>query len=411
MPSMPFMPYNISMSRPLRVSAIVAALTLAQAFVLLSATPHVDRDGRFYQAFAEALAQGKLNLAIPGFHGAGFFAGVWHLLWPSSLSHIYFQMFCALLIPALAFIAGRSIFRDDLAGFLFAVGAMMMPFWWLISLIGYTGASYTCALLITLIGAAHRQRWTFLPWAVAILIKPFAVVLLPVVIVLMRGARKKSKKKDRLLTAQIVLAFLLPALYALTQYLQVGHLIVGVHPQFSESNILQDPRKIFLNLALALQMLFSVHNYHYPDPRGTGHDNMLHTTPLLIIFGLIAIAERKTYFKDPKFAIALLMGAIGCFVLNAVVGTMDPYYMDAGVLLLVIASLPFLVKNPIWIPLVLATFHFQWFYAALRYQDLLHLGFGPFVMPAIVDLIFAVWVITIIRNHRSRPRILRWLSL
>lgn len=391
----------------IRSYGLIALLTLGQAVVLLAAVPVPDRDNQFYQAFIESLAAGKLDLSIHGFHGAGFFAVIWQMISPSSLSHIYFQMLCALFIPFLAFLAGRAVFRDERHGLLLACGFAMMPFWWLVSLIGYTGASYTCALLLTLLGAAGARRWTFLPWAVAILIKPFAVVLLPVMIVLWK--RKKDPKdvkdargaKDRqMLWLQICLGLALPALYAVAQYLQIGHLIVGVHLEFSEANIWQSPRKIFLNGAYALQILFSVHNFHFPNPAGTGQDNMLHTSPLLMVSGLWAIVERKTYFTDRALPLAFLVGALLCFALNAIIGTMDHYYMQAGVLLLVLASVPVLLRHGVWISIVLATLHFQWFYFALHYGTLLQLRY-VWLLPLIVDTIFVVWAFGKRREFRS----------
>ncbi|MFH1670678.1 MAG: hypothetical protein ABIA92_03765, partial [Patescibacteria group bacterium] len=204
---------------------------------------------------------------------------------------------------------------------------------------------------------------------------------------------KRPTEGKKLLRYQALLVGIsIPVLYVIVQYLQVGHVIVGVHPELNEATVWQGPMKVLMNLAYALQVLFSVHNYHYPNPGGTGHENLLHTTPILMFLGLFAFLSPSKFFPDRRLFLALLMGAAIGFGMNAIVATMNEYYMQVGMLLVIIAALPVLKKYPLWIPVVLATLHFQWFYFYLAFSERLQLGPLFFSAPSVVDLLFLAWI-------------------
>ncbi|MBU1122985.1 hypothetical protein KJ652_00155, partial [Patescibacteria group bacterium] len=73
-------------------------------------------------------------------------------------------------------------------------------------------------------------------------------------------------------------------------------------------------------------------------------------------------------------------------------------YMQAGVLLLIIASLNALKKHPIWIPIALATLHFQWFYFYLAFSERLMLTEMFFGAVVVVDLLFLGWALVCWRD-------------
>src|SRR3989338_4281178 len=105
----------------------VLLLTVTVCFSMLAATPQPADDHFFFQKFIETLAGGKLDLSIPGFHGMNMVAVQWYLLTRSPIAQIEFQMLSGVLIPLLAFLAGRSLFKSAWHGIVFATIMAMMP--------------------------------------------------------------------------------------------------------------------------------------------------------------------------------------------------------------------------------------------------------------------------------------------
>ena len=367
----------------------VSGLAASMFFVL----PSPQDDHFYYQAFVERLAGGHFDLSIPGFHGADILAVPFFWLNHSPVAQIEFQMFCVLLLPLLGFLAGRRLFGSAWHGVMLSAAVTMMPFSSFVMLRGWTGPSYLCLLLLTLFAIAGKKWWSWIPWAFAILTKPFAVALLPLFFVFPR-----SKSSWRMLSI-VALGLFFPTLYVVAQYLQVGHVLVGVHTTITEKTVWQGPLRILLNWAHTFQILFSVHNYYFPNPALTGPGNMMHTTPVLIFLGIFALLEPKKYFPNIRFPAALACGILVAIGLNTLLDHMDHIYMETGILLLIVASLPALRKHPCWIPFALFTLHFQWFYFFLQFRTPFHITL-PFLMivPAIVDGIFLLWVLALIPN-------------
>ncbi|MBU2213311.1 DUF2029 domain-containing protein [Patescibacteria group bacterium] len=335
----------------------------------------------------EKLASGEFDFSIPGFHGSNVFALPWYWITSSEFAAIEIQLFFALILPLCAYLAGKALFDSKWHGLMLAGIITMMPFVSVISKIGYTSSGLFVLMLLTIYGVCRGRWWAGVTFGLAILTKPFALALLPLLWI------KRPTEGKKLLRYQALLVGIsIPVLYVIVQYLQVGHVIVGVHPELNESTVWQGPMKVLMNLAYALQVLFSVHNYHYPNPGGTGHENLLHTTPILMFLGLFAFLAPSKFFPDRKLFFPLFIGAAIGFGMNAIVATMNEYYMQAGMLLVILAALPVLKKYPLWIPFVLATLHFQWFYFYLAFSERLQLGLLFCAAPVVVDLIFLVWI-------------------
>jgi len=62
--------------------------------------------------------------------------------------------------------------------------------------------------------------------------------------------------------------------------------------------------------------------------------------------------------------------------------------MQAGILCFILAAVPLLRLYPLWIPLVLATLHFQWFYFYLQYRQVFLLDAFFFAVPLTTDFLF-----------------------
>jgi hypothetical protein len=381
----------------------LGALSLAIAAIFLRATPQPLDDHFLYQQFIEALASGRLDLSIPGFHGTDFFAVPLYWLTHSPIIQIYTLMLWGIALPFLAFLAGRALARheewtrDEWYGLALASVIAMMPFVNFVALRGWTGPGYWGLMLLTIwLGASKRTWLAGIFFGLAILTKPFALVLLPLLLHFAWTGKRTVWHRQY---SAILIGLGIAALYALIQILQAGHLIVGAHMDVTTTTVWQGPTRIALNLAHSLQILFSVHNYYYPDPSKTGPGNMMHTSPILIFLGLFALLSPKDFFDKSRLPFALLIGALFGIGLNALLDHMDHFYMEASVLLLILASLPALKKHPLWIPIALATLHFQVFYFYLQYRP----GFGLdrwfFLVPAIVDIAVGIWFLWAVQRR------------
>ncbi|MBI2636534.1 hypothetical protein HYW84_04410 [Candidatus Peregrinibacteria bacterium] len=375
----------------------IGLLTAALAVSFAHATIYPMDDHFHYQRFVEELARGHLDLRIPGFHGTNIIVVPWFWLSGSHLAQIHVQIASAILLPLLAFLAARALFRSTWHGVVFASVIAMMPFLGFGSLRGWMVATYNAYLFLTIFLAARGSRWVWLPWGLAMISLPFAIALLPLVFVLVPAKHGAWHKRY----AHLIAAFCVPALYLLLQLIQAGHISIGVHQDFSATSIWAGPRRIFLNAAHGLQMLFSIHNYYFPDPVRTGHGNVMHTSPILIMLGLLGGMAWKTFFVQRATVIALLLGGIIGIGMNVMIDHMDHFYMDTGILLIVLAALPVLRTLPFCLPLVLATLHFQWFYFYLNFREPFQLDPWFFLTPAIVDICFVLFCITRLSDIRA----------
>ncbi|MBI1934501.1 hypothetical protein HYS30_02435 [Candidatus Peregrinibacteria bacterium] len=370
----------------LAVWIYMGGLMSIMAFSLFSATPFPQDDYFSYQQFVEALARGRLDLSIPGFHGSDIFAVPWYLLSRSPIAQIDMLRVWAVSLPLIAYLAGVRLFRSPVDGAFLVSIIAMMPFVSFVALRGWTGPAYWGLMLLAATAAASGSLLVIVPLGLAILTKPFAIALVPLLWVLLRRRR-------RFRTCAVVLwsVFAFCAAYVAIQYFQAGRIFVGTHADVGILSVFHGGKRFFLNIAHALQMLFSVHNYYFPDPSKTGPGNLLHTSPVLMFLGLYALLSSRSVFTDRRLPPALLLGTVAGFVMNALLDHMDHFYMEAGVLLLIVASIPLLSRAMVWVPIVLATLHFQWFYFFLQYREVFALSWQFFLVPLYIDAAFLLF--------------------
>lgn len=362
----------------------IAALALLLGISLWSAVPSPQDDFGLYQSFIERLAGGRLDLSIPGFHGSDLFGFAFYLFTRSPIAEIRGLLTAAVLLPFAGFLAGRAIFRDDWHGIALASIVTLMPFLSFVALRGWTGPGYWLLMLLTIWSGTTKRGWlTGILFALAILTKPFAIALLPLLLVVnpSRGGIWKT-------SSAFFIALGIVAVYLCIQYGQAGRIFVGAHTDVTGASTVQGPLRIFLNGAHAFQILFSIHNYYFPNPSLTGPGNMMHTTPVLVFLGLFAMLAPEAAKSDRRLMRSLFLGAMMGLGMNALLDHMDHFYMEASILLFILASLPMLRRYPLWIPIALLTLHFQWFYFFLQYRPGFTLDWRFFLVPGFVDLAF-----------------------
>lgn len=377
----------------------IVGLVSVMAFSLFSATPFPQDDHFYYQQFVEALARGRLDLSIPGFHGSDVFAVPWYMLSHSPIAQIDMLRVWALSLPLIAYLAGARLFRSSVGGVLLASIIAMMPFVSFVALRGWTGPAYWGLMFLAIAAAASGSFWVIVPFGLAMLTKPFVIALTPLLWVLLRRQRR-----SRACAVMFCSVFVLCVAYVVIQYFQAGRIFVGTHSDVGILSVFHLGKRFFLNIAHALQMLFSVHNYYFPDPSKTGPGNLLHTSPVLMFLGLYALFSSRSVFTDRRLPPALLLGAVAGFVMNVLLDHMDHFYMEAGVLLLIFASIPLLSRERVWVPLTLATLHFQWFYFFLQYREVFALSWQFFLPPLFIDGCFLLWCVVHVREILASVR-------
>lgn len=364
----------------------MGGLVSVMALSLFSATPFPRDDHFYYQQFVEALARGQLDLSIPGFHGSDIFAVPWYMLSHSPIAQIDMLHIWALLLPLIAYAAGARLFGSPANGVIVASIIAMMPFVSFVALRGWTGPAYWGLMLLAIAVAASGSSWVIIPWGFAILTKPFAIALAPLLWVLLR-----RRHRPRVCATMLCGVFALCAAYVALQYFQAGRIYIGTHTDTSALSVFHFGKRFFLNIAHALQMLFSVHNYYFPDPSKTGPGNLLHTSPVLMFLGLYALGRAREFFRDLQLPFAIGLGAVMGLGLNALLDRMDHFYMEAGVLLLILAALPILRRQFLWVGLTLVTLHFQWWYFFLQYNSVFSLTWRFFLVPLYIDVAFLLF--------------------
>ena len=373
-------------ARPITHLIILVGATII-SFSQTSIHPMDDHFG--YQHFIEELALGRVDLSIAGYQGSSFLAFPIYLVTGSELANIYFQILCALLLIPMTFLVVRALFKDQFIAILSAYAMAMMPFLSYLAFRGFTFPSFTFLFLLSIWLFARGSRFTFLVLSFAIIIKPFAVALIPLFLIWKPKGAIRCRWCGRW---QAILACIIPAIYVIAQYMQVGQVLAAANQSITATNVFH-PFRFPLNAAHGIQMMFSIHNFYFLDPARTHMANMVHTSPLLMVFGVFTLLYPKKFFSDRTLARGMLVSFLVAYALAAFLDHMDNLYMQASVLMLFFASFLFIKKYPLWIPIILATLHFQWLYAYLALKEVFLLGYVFFLVPVVVDVLFVVMFI------------------
>lgn len=348
--------------------------------VMLNTRVHQLDDGFLYQEFAEKLVKEKrMDFSVPGFHGPSFFAALVYLFTRSSHAINYSENLIALLTIPIIYVAVRELYQDKFRGVLASYIYVLMPG---INMTGFRGWSWTSTTLfsfLTIYLLWKKPRWSWISWGIAIIIKVFPIALAPFFI---------YKKRYK----EMFLALIIPLAYVILQYLQIGKIFVGAHPELSAQKLFNLSR-LPANIAFAFQSYFSVHNYTPYNP--VYYFDMIHFSPFITFFALLAIIYYKKYFENKRLFLALLSYSIIAFFLTASFFYFDRYYFTLFDWSLVILSVAVIPSFLVLLPIVALHSWFQFFYFYLEYKDL----FWPngtkvlFLIPIVIFLVSLIYII------------------
>lgn len=351
-------------------------LALLLIFFYSQSTIRLMDDSFYYQEFTETLVdEGRVDLSVPGFHGADFLTAPIYLLTRSPYSVAILDMIAAILNIFLIYLAAKEIFKNKTMGVMAAYIYLLNPLDYTNPLRGHHHTPLIMLILLSLYLLFKDSKLTFLPLGLSYIVRPFGIALAPLFL---------YKKK----IGQFLLSLTIPAIYALAQYSQIGKLYIGVHRDLTAQTLFSINRFI-LNLGYAFQNYFSIHNYSFLNP--VTPENMIHLSPFITFFALFGVMYYKKYFTDKKLFLALAMSSLFALVLPASFFHLDMWHLWTFNLTLILLALPVLIKFPKILPIIVLSFFFQFLYTYLELQDAFSLNYTFFVIPLIIFAISLVY--------------------
>ncbi|HXK41166.1 MAG TPA: hypothetical protein VJ046_03680 [Candidatus Paceibacterota bacterium] len=195
---------------------ILVMAVMAVYFLLVTPPGGLSADGQNYEGFAESLARGKIDFkSFYGFHGLSILSVPFFWLTGSHLSIAYTSMFLVLMSVPLIYLIARDIFNSNKAGVYGLLIFLMTPYPYTTLMMGFQEAALLFFILLIIYGSIHKRSWTPLVWAFGGIVKPFALVLLPLFTSDL-WVRKKTKWF-------FLLGLAVGLVYLATSYYQVGH--------------------------------------------------------------------------------------------------------------------------------------------------------------------------------------------
>lgn len=207
---------------------IIILAMIGMAIYFIFGHPVMMDDGFHYEGFAESLANGKLDFkSFYGFQGLSFFAVPIFWLTHSQNSIIIMSAMFSLLSIPLAYFIGKKFYQSSRAGIYFMILFLLMPYPYTTMMRGFQEAALLFFILLIIWASLSKKPWTPVAWAVGGIVKPFALVLLPLFIKEVSPADKRHSmsfiRRGRFLW--LVLALAIGAAYLGASYYQTGHLI------------------------------------------------------------------------------------------------------------------------------------------------------------------------------------------
>jgi len=327
----------------------LSTMMLLMVLLFIFGNINPSDDDFLYQSFAEKIVnQREIDLSIPGFHGVDFFVAIIYFFTHSSFSVYYLDMILAILLIPLLFLVFKKIFNNVFFGLLASFWYMMSPH---IYTNAFRGGHQTAFLFFTLLGLFflfYKPKYSFI-FGISYIIKPFSIALAPLFIY-----RKKYK--------QLLLSFIFPIVYMLAQYFQISRLIIGSHSDLTVG-ILFSFKRFILNIVYVFQNYFSIHGFS--PINDVYFADMIRISPLITFFAIFAIFYRKQFFENTKFYWFILLSAIISFVIPTSFFRFDYNYYLIFDLILVILSLMPIMKYYKFLPVIVFSLFFQFFYSFL----------------------------------------------
>lgn len=311
-------------------------------------------DAPAYQIFVKDLTEGHLNFTQGSFQGASLPAVPIYLISKTPQAYSVTNFFFAITTIPLMYLLAKKLFQSELLGTIAALFYSLMPAIIFSPFSGYPQGVFHFLTISTALLVLNKSRWTFLVFGWSLITKPFSIALLPFFLY-------RRSVKHFLLGCTIGIVYL--GLVLIT----TGKIQMGVHQNITPINVFH-PERFLYNLASTPPLILSIHNF-LPLSKSTSLADMMHISPLVIVFSFITLTKFKIYY--PKFSLFFLLFSFYLLglLIPLTLSYTDTNYLQTFYLGAILIILPYLKKNPLLIPLTVATTGYQFFYFYLRYQE------------------------------------------
>lgn len=308
------------------------------------ATPVMMDDGFHYEGFTESLAKGKIDFkSFYGFQGLSFFAVSIFWLTGSHNSIIITSAIFSLLSIPLAYFIGKKFYQSSRAGIYFLILFLLMPYPYTTMMRGFQEAALLFFVLLIIYLSIGKKPWTPVAWAVGGIVKPFALVLFPLFLLVDNRLAKSVIHKRKIIW--FFTAFVIGVAYLGTSYYQTGHLVnnaainsykgnfdAGNPPPLGESFVLGV--KGFLRIGANLLL----------------HFRKIMISPLVIVVGTLSLLFNKYLRLRKEIILAILLN----FVLVGSLTFSFPKYLLPMTTLFALSSISYILKSK-WLMVLLFT--------------------------------------------------------
>src|SRR3989338_7650855 len=360
---------------------ILVILVVAVMLVyFLLATPVMMDDGEQYEGFAELLARGHLDFkSFYGFQGLSFFAVPIFWLTGSKMSIIIASIIFSLLSIPLAYLVGRDYYQSKRAGLYFLILFLLTPYPYVTMMRGFQEAALLFFILLIIHAGVCQKVWTPLAWAIGGIVKPFALVLLPL---FAKNFLTPSVRKF----VWVLAALMVGVLYLGVSYYQTGHLInnaainsyqgnfdTGNPPPLTESFVfgIKGYLRVAANLFLSFRKIM--------------------ISPLVVVLGALVLLLNKNLRLRKEIILAVILN----FILVGSLTFSFSKYLLPMTTLFALVSVGYLLKYKWLMPLVFVDSFFVflpiwnyfgqsfWFNAYLYFSPL-YLGVSLFLYERLI---------------------------
>src|SRR3989338_909773 len=308
---------------------LIFTVVAVMAVYFLIGQPELTDDGFHYQGFTESLARGVVDFkSFYGFQGLSILSVPLFLLTGSHLAIAYTSMLLVLLSIPLIYLTARDIFDSNEAGIYGLIIFLLTPYPYTTLMRGFQEGALLFFILVIIYASINKKTWTPLVWAFGGIVKPFALILLPLFTVGLWHGRR--------INGFFLLGLTIGFIYLATSYYQVGHLInnaainsyqgsfdTGNPPPLEESFTvgIKGPLRIVANLFLAYRKIM--------------------VSPFLSLVGLLMLWRNKKFKYRNVFIYSIV---INFLLLSFMTFSFSKYLLPATTLIS-LSAIPFVMKH------------------------------------------------------------------
>ena len=306
---------------------ISGVMVLMAAYFVLAHFEMMD-DGFHYEGFTESLARGHLDFkSFYGFQGLSFFAVPVFWLTRSHNSIILTSVLFVIFSIPLAYAVGRDLYGSKRAGIYGVILFLLMPFPYVTLMRGFQEAALLFFILLIIYSSINKKTWTPIAWAVGSIVKPFALVLLPM---FLKHFLSKVKIK------WLLLGMLIGLIYLGANFWQTGHFTndAAINSYKGNYNISNQP-PLYKSFGLNIKGFLRVGANLFISSR------KIMTSPFVVLLGFLALYKNKFLPFRKEIILAVILNILLVGVLTF---SFSKYLLPMAVVLS-LSSIYYLIRS------------------------------------------------------------------